>query len=219
MNMRRVITVAAGIVCLSGCGVRVGAPATVSSPPSSPVSGPVALHGNALGLHLDFSRAIHTPTLYCDGPMYSGPLTLSGFLGSDRAAAVVTLDSKGTARWNTPDGHRWTNVEAQAALAHGVQPYLDTPWSLHLSGPVLQGAVPHALTAWTSGGDLGADHLSGCGAGLVPVPGQTYLAEFGPELETGVRSGPLVRPILMWLSPYDAATKTVHTRFGTLTLP
>lgn len=217
MNTRRIVVLAACLLCLSACGVR----SVVGAPAAAPVhAGPLGpADANPL-FDLDFTRAIHTPTLMCDGPVFNGTLTLPILLGSDQEAAIVTVDGKGMARWNTPDGHRWTQAEAEAARAssHGTfQPYLNTPWLLHLSGPVLRGTLPQAITAWTSGGDVGQDHLSGCGVGIEPVAGRTYLAEFAQNLTvgTGEHSG----PILMWLSSYDPGTKTLHTRFGALTLP
>ena len=218
MNSRRLVVVAVGLLFLSACGVH----STVGAPAAAPVKGggPIGPSGVYPLFDLDFTRAIHTPTLMCEDPVFTGTLTLPILLGSEVAAAIVTLDGQGTARWNTLDGHRWTNAEAAAALAaaHGTfQPSLNTPWLLHRSGAVLRGTLPPAFTAWIGGGDLGADHLSGCGVGVPPVAGRTYLAEFGANLTmgTGDHSG----PILLWLSPYDPATKMAHTRFGVLTVP
>jgi len=209
---RRVALAATVIAAMTGCGMVVNGPAARPSTTPAPAQPTAAAARGAAGPQLDFSRpSIMSPVLNCDGPLYAGKLTLDGLLQGVGTAAIVTLDSQGTARWNTADGHRWTVAEAQAAIAAGIRPWLFTPWTLHRSGPVLRGTLPSSLTAYVGGGTLGADQVHDCGTGHLPVAGGSFLAEFVTDQSVGT--------ILVGLMPYDPATRTVHTPFGLLTLP
>lgn len=221
MIIRRLAFAGAAAAALGGCGAVAGGPAGPQPGANAGQGSTAEQPAGPLHSTFDFSRPINI-VAQCDPPLYAGELTVAGLLGNVRGAAVVTLDAPGAARWNSSDGHRWTQAEADAAVtaAHGrFSPSLFTPWRLHVSGPVLRGTVPSSITAYALGGKLGADRISMACTTVAPVAGQTYLAEFGGELTTAATTGPLQSPVLAELIAYDPATRTAHTRYGPLVLP
>lgn len=206
------------LFALVGCGNLHGGaaipPKVPSTASSRPHVAPVAVRHTSL---LNFAGPIHT-SVNCDYANYAGTLTLSGVLGKDRAAAIVTLDGSGTPRWNTADGHRWTQAEANAAVSPTFEPWLYTPWRMHVTGAALRGQVPHVITGYLQGGTLGTDVVGGCHPTAVAVAGHSYLAVFGGELTTGLAAGAVQAPILDDLMSYDPATHVVQTRYGALSL-
>jgi hypothetical protein len=201
------------VVVLSGCGVTVHGPAATA--PRAAVQAPQP--AKPVVLRLDFTKqSIHQGPICGDGPLYAGKLTLDGLLGTHvvpgNASAIMTLDASGASRWNTADGHRWTEAEAQAAAARGIQPWLLTPWTMHRTGAVLRGSLASdRLTAYVGGGTLGADSVAGCGPLGHPAEPGTYLAS--------LRADGSGFTYIMSLMPYDPATRTVQTPYGVLTLP
>jgi hypothetical protein len=221
VNMKRLLPAAGAFLALivAGCGtLHDGAAMPPKAASAAPATGSRTV-GSPMGVSphaimLNFTRPINI-SLDCEYAGYAGTLTISGLLGKHRAAAIVTIDGSGTPRWNSRDGHRWTQAEANA-VSSTFQPWLYTPWRMHVTGPVLRGQVPPALTGYLQGGKLGADVVGGCGPTAAPVEGKSYLAVFGTELTTGVADGAVQAPVIADLMPYDPATHMLQTRYGSL---
>lgn len=131
---------------------------------------------------------------------------------TDRAAVVATVVRIGTAVWNTPDGHRWTQAEINAGTV--VDPSVYTPFVLQvqrLLGNTIGVTTGETITGYLQGGQTAdGDYISTCdGPVVTPQPGWSVVAFFGSEVDTPTLSPTLHRPIVEELDVIkDGAVQT-----------
>jgi hypothetical protein len=136
------------------------------------------------------------------------PLTLDDFVtgvglpGNSRSMAIVEVSRILPARWNTEDGERPTQAEANVMA---VDPSIFTPLELSVTREIAGEALPRTLVAFAPAGVIGDERRqSGCDFTASPdgtvhslsgtiVAGHRYLALFGQELLTGRKVGPIER--------------------------
>jgi hypothetical protein len=225
MKRQRIAVATATLVALTGCGSIHGAPAaaaTQSSVQASPATVSAAHASFVPKLRFDFTRPIRQGTIECDRAGWAGPPNLAKALSYARGIAVIRLDKRSSARWNTSDGTRPTEDQAQAIVAGSagkVEPFLYTGWTLHIVGPVLRGSLPSSLTGYFYGGVHAQDSMPAASCTMAaPVEGGTYLAAFGPEIGEQA-SSTLHEPIVDDLFAYDPATGSVTAPGGVVQLP
>jgi len=170
-------------------------------------------------LGFDFSRPIRQ---YGDSypETWTGRPTLQKVLREEQnlaAAAIMTvIGPDGPPRWNTPDGHRWTQDEAIRARAqNGVLPFIETPWHFVRSGPTFVGSVPTSVEVWLAGGAVGQDFLGGGNSFEPPIPGRSYLLLFGPQQNL---APPGAFRVILNTYPYDPVTRALDGPWGRITL-
>jgi hypothetical protein len=145
--------------------------------------------------------------LVCD-PAH--PPTLADFVGDvgpgrfNRSLAVVEVLRVLPARWNSDDGERPTQAEANAMA---VDPSIFTPLALRVTRFIRGETFADMIIAFAPAGVIGDERRqSGCNfwsdgrlhasGGRVVAAGHQYLATFGQELLTGSRKGPIEHPEL-----------------------
>jgi len=230
--MRRLIIAMLAGGLLSACGASAVANLTASKGGPNHTAAPTASQtpGRYLGTpppitrhhsNLNMSQPVHQDVLCGDYPA-GGPPTLAETIqavqptsAGDRAAVVATLVSIGTAVWNTPDGHRWTQAEINAGTA--VPPSVYTPFVLQVQrvlGNTTGLTVGQTITGYLNGGQTPyGDLISACqGAPIVtPQPGWSVVAIFGGEVDTPTMSAVPRRPIIWELDIIkDGAVQTQH---------
>ena len=216
---------------LSACGGARAASLTASKGDPNHTAAPTASQtpGRFLGTPppiaryhggtLNMSQPVHQAVL-CGDYMAGGPPSLAQTIRAvqpaspaDRAAVVATIVGIGTAVWNTPDGHRWTQAEIDAGTVVPASVY--TPFELKVQrvlGNTTELAVGQIITGYLHGGQTPyGDFVSVCdGAPVVtPQPGWSVVAIFGGEVDTQTLSATLRRPIIMELDVIkDGAVQT-----------
>ena len=238
----QVSAVAAAATVLAACGAGTPAaphtfgaspaPASVAglprpTPPATSASNGAATSSAAAAADLrnmgfDFSHPIHMPGNDCVMPTWGGRPSLQQVLDRQpnlaTAAVMTVVGPTGPARWNTPDGHRWTQPEAIAARLKGVAPAIQQPWRLDRSGPTFAGDVPDSVEVWLVGGRVGDDYMFGgnCIAGEAdPVPGRSYLIFFGPAQDL---APPGAYRVILAAWPYDPVTHALDGPWGRMWL-
>lgn len=114
------------------------------------------------------------------------------------AVALITVVALRAVRWNTSDGARPTQAQADAMAD---QPGLFTPLDIDVTHVYAGSTLPEHLTTYAEEGSIGADHVSTCGFPLsselraqvddsVVSPGLQYVAVFGDELLGGRNTPP-----------------------------
>lgn len=218
---------------VSACGVHVSphadnrsADTAPSAAPSLAGDRPAAQPGSA---GLDFNQPIAS-TGECS---YARVYALHDYLShmalttSDpdqvgRAAAVVQVTAIGAARWNTPDGHRWTQAEADAATAANppVEPSIYTPYTVKVLQSLRGGlSAGTTIVGFVRGGTVGQDRIDLSCSVSQPVVGGQYVAFFGSELTTGqMGAAPLQQPVITTFLGYGPNTDVVQTPSGPLNL-
>jgi hypothetical protein len=231
----RLVAGMATVLLLSACGIRSpqqatrvhGAGDTAPSPsPSIAADRPVP---GAARSGFNFNQAIaytgecsypHTYALH-DYLSHMGLTTTDpGQVG--RASAVVQVTSVGAARWNTSDGHRWTQTEADSAAAAtpSVDAYIYTPYTVTVVQP-LRGSLAAGATivGFLRGGTVGQDKINLSCSVAQPTVGGEYVVFFGSELTTAAMgAAPLQQPVITNFLQYAESTDTVQTPSGPLNL-
>jgi len=232
----RLVAGMAAVLLLSACGgIRSpqqatgvhGAGDTAPSPaPSVAADRPVA---GAAGSGFNFGQAIAF-TGECSYPQtyaLHDYLSHMGLTTADpdqvgRAAAVVRVTSVGAARWNTSDGHRWTQAEADgaAAASPSVEAYIYTPYTVTVVQPLRGGlAAGSTVVGFLRGGTVGRDKINLSCSAAQPTVGGEYVVFFGSELTTAAMgAAPLSQPVITTFLRYDAGADTVQTPSGPLNL-
>ena len=150
---------------------------------------------------------------YCDYP--NPPLTVRELIGTvgknignSRTALLARVVGIGMPRWNTPDGHRPTQAQADAMVDQlDLTPSIYTPLTLSVLRAYAGVSVSGELTAFAETGRIGLDEDFSCGFGSPrslqiregPSPvtvGGTYVALLAKELLTGRNDGQLEMPII-----------------------
>ena len=234
--MYRLMAGVATVLLLSACGVRPSQqnPAARggtgdTGPSSSPT--PAGDHpiAGAGGSSFNFNQ----PIAYTGECSYPSTYNLHDYLShmaqttsdpeqAGRAAAVVQVTAVGSARWNTSDGHRWTQAEADSAAAAtpSVEAYIYTPYTVRVVKP-LRGELPAGSTivGFVRGGSVGQDKIDLSCSVAQPIVGNEYVAFFGSELTTAqMGATPLQQPVITTFLAYDPNSDTVHTPSGPLNL-
>jgi len=157
----------------------------------------------------DMSEAYrHSST--CD-VLYEPVRRIIGWVGrpaGGRAAALVRILAIGKPRWNTPDGVRPTQTEADAMVAERDDgPSIFRPVTLSIERVLSGSASAGTIVALAESGTIGRDEVSSCAFGsparltiregpAVATVGQRYVAILGNEPLTGRTDGPLDMPVI-----------------------
>jgi hypothetical protein len=193
--------------------------------------------------HWDMSQPIQI-RVECDTASNLPPLryflrhtgvTASDPQQTDRAAAIVTVISVGTPRWNTADGQRPTQAYIDA-LQHPtpspdgtwpVTPNIVRSYTLQLIRAVRGILSGSTVVGYLNGGSVGKDSIvwSGCQTAAEriehapPAVGHTYLVLYGPELTSaGLGAKPVQQPMIDDLIPYEPATDVLTDVTGPIKL-
>lgn len=236
ITVRRLMAGVVTVLLLSACGVRApqqdaaaqnGAGDTGASP-TSPAAGDHPVAGPA-GSQLKFNQ----PIAYTGECSYPHTYALHDYLSHmalttadpdqvGRAAAVVQVTSVGAARWNTSDGHRWTQAEADTAAASSpsVEAYIYTPYTVSVVHPLRGGlAAGSTIVGFLRGGTVGQDKINLSCSVAQPSVGGEYVVFFGSELTTAAMGAtPLSQPVITTFLRYDASADVVQTPSGPLNL-
>ena len=184
-----------------------------SSPKTQPAARRVETPAPVGGKYGDMSKPLRT-TAFCD--LAAPPPSIEdevGFVGGlnsadGRAAAIVEVLAIGKPRWDTPDGHRPTQAQADAEIdrSNGNRvTSIYTPIEVNVVR-VYKGVLPKRLTLYAEGGSLGNDAVTSCsfGPGLRIREssarvgrGRQYLAILGNELVSDRSDGPVTHPVIV----------------------
>jgi hypothetical protein len=204
--MRRFVLPVVGLLVV-GCGAQPSNPAAIGTPSSLAA-------GKAGGgrFHPDMSRPLGHGG-YCD-PSYPLPTvrqlvgTVGKNIGNARTALLVRVVRMGAPRWNTPDGHRPTQAQADAMVDRlDITPSIYTPLTLSILRLYAGVSVSGELAAFAETGRIGLDEDFSCGFGsphtlqirdgpAVVAVGATYVAFLAKELVTGRNEGALSMPVI-----------------------
>ena len=128
-------------------------------------------------------------------------------VGNPRTAALARVVRIDGPRWNTPDGGRPTQAQADAMIDRLDTPSIYTPVTMQLLRVYAGVSVSGELTVFAETGRIGLDQNSSCAFGspgtlriregpATVTVGGTYVALLARELLTGRNQGPLEMPII-----------------------
>jgi len=235
MAVYRLMAGVVTLLLLSACGVRAPQQATGThgagdtAPSASPSMAEDRPAAGAAGSGFNFGQAI-SYTGECSYPRtyaLHDYLSHMGLTTADpdqvgRAAALVQVTSVGAARWNTSDGHRWTQAEADSAAiaSPSVEAYIYTPYTVTVVQPLRGGlAAGSTIVGFLRGGTVGQDKINLSCSVAQPTVGGEYVVFFGSELTTAAMgAAPLSQPVITTFLRYDASSDIVQTPSGPLNL-
>ena len=168
--------------------------ATRSTPPSAAPSASIGAHGESRFGGASYNYQTLAQFVRDNSQIFEG-------------IAVVTVESVGPLRWNTPDGSRPAEAALHAGWDGTADYFIGRAYRLRLER-VAWGkwtATGPTDIYWLAGGKLGADETGSSGIGLPPpVVGGTALALTGSvDFGTGVST------TISWLFPVDASGRVI----------
>jgi len=209
--------VAVSALVVSGCGLHGSSQAAlVKAPAHTPgrtlAAGPLAVGATRPAhVRLDMSHAIGSG-MACDSAPNTLPLAQRAH--DDRAAVIARVVAIGAPVWNTLDGKRPTQAQADAMFnPPGLSVF--TPFELSVvrvlsRSPVVALVAGADVTGFVRGGTTPfGDRFSGCfSVPAVPL-GSTAVVFFGTEIDTGALSpAGLHRPEVREFDPIHGGVAT-----------
>jgi hypothetical protein len=146
----------------------------------------------------------------CEG-LYAPMSQIVSWVGTPangRVAALVRVIEMGAPRWNTRDGRRPTQAEADAMVNdRNDMPRIFRPLTLAVDRVLAGEPLSGRIVGFAEGGKIGKDEMNSCGFGspvrfqiretnIIVTVGESYLAILGNEMLTGRATGPLHEPVI-----------------------